>query len=125
ERKSEILRNARALVFPSLCYENFSLAILDALSVGTPIIASRIGGVPYILEDGVDSLLFTPGDTDALTEQLQEVLQHPDRLLRMGQRGLEQTLPKYSEAAHYDALMKIHAEVTGRAAREDRDMNGD
>ncbi|MCC6612964.1 MAG: glycosyltransferase family 4 protein [Anaerolineae bacterium] len=114
ERKSEILRNARALVFPSLCYENFSLAIIDALSVGTPIIGSRLGGVPYILEDGVDSLLFTPGDADALAEHLQEVLHHPDRLLSMGRHGLEVTLPKYSEAAHYDGLMKIHAELAGK-----------
>lgn len=125
ERKSEILRNARALVFPSLCYENFSLAIIDALSVGTPIIASRLGGVPYILEDGVDSLLFTPGDADALAEHLQEVLQHPDRLLRMGKHGLEATLPKYSEAAHYDGLMKIHAEVLGREVHQDSAMDGD
>jgi len=111
ERKFQILRGARALVFPSVCYENFSLVLLEALSVGTPVLASRLGGLPYILHDGADSLFFAPGDADALAERLRQALEQPELMQQLGRHGLEMTLPEYTEAAHYQRLIEIQAEV--------------
>lgn len=113
DQKYEILQGARALVFPSLWYENFSLVILEALATATPVIASNLGGLPFILEDGLDSLLFTAGDSNALAEKLEVALHEPDRLRSMGQYGLSTTLPRYTEATHYERLMQIYAEVSG------------
>src|SRR5690606_19214208 len=97
ERKFALLREARAVIFPSLCYENFSLVLLEALSVGTPVIASRLGGLPTILNEGADSLLFAPGDAGALAERLRQVLEQPELMLQLGRHGLEVTLPEYTE----------------------------
>lgn len=116
EQKFALLREARAVIFPSLCYENFSLVLLEALSVGTPIIASRLGGLPTILNEGKDSLLFTPGDAGALAELLRQVLEQPELMLQLGRHGLEVTLPEYTEARHYQRLMDIQAEVMGNSA---------
>ena len=111
ERKFQILRDARALVFPSVCYENFSLVLLEALSVSTPILASRLGGLPYILHDGADSLFFAPGDSHALAERLRQALEQPELMQQLGRHGLEVTLPEYTEAVYYQRLIAIQAEV--------------
>lgn len=62
-----------ALMVPSLCYENAPQIISEALSVGLPIIASRIGGIPELVQDGENGFLFTPGS-------IQEFEQNLDRL---------------------------------------------
>jgi len=111
DAKFDILRQARALVVSSPCYETFNLAILDALSVGTAIIDPQNGAPADILQDGVDGLLFTAGDANALSEKLAQALKQPDMLLQMGRRGLEETLPRYHEEVHYRKLLEIQAEV--------------
>jgi len=111
ERKFQLLREARAVIFPSVCYENFSLVLLEALSVGTPIIASQLGGLPTILHEGADSLLFAPGDAGALVERLRQALEQPEYMLQLGQRGLKVTLPEYTESRHYQSLTDLQAEV--------------
>ena len=116
ERKFQLMREARAVAFPSVCYENFSLVLLEALSVGTPIIASRLGGLPTILNEGADSLFFAPGDANSLAERLRQALANPELMLQLGKRGLEVTLQEYTEARHYQRLTDIQAEVMGNSA---------
>lgn len=53
-----------ALVVPSFCYENAPQIIAEALSVGLPVIASRIGGIPEFVREGIDGALFTPGNSE-------------------------------------------------------------
>jgi glycosyltransferase involved in cell wall biosynthesis len=65
-----ILRGARALVLGSRWPENAPLVILEALSVGCPVIAPRIGGIPELVVDGVDGHLYRPGDVDDLARVL-------------------------------------------------------
>jgi glycosyltransferase involved in cell wall biosynthesis len=65
-----ILRNSSRLVIPSECYENAPLSALEAFSLGVPVIGSRIGGLPEILTEESDSVLFNPGDCANLAETL-------------------------------------------------------
>lgn len=76
------------LVVPSIWEENSPLVIREALACGVPVIASRAGGIPETVRDGVNGLLFTPGDATDLARTLHRLLDEPDLLpqLRAGIR---------------------------------------
>jgi glycosyltransferase involved in cell wall biosynthesis len=95
ERVPAILGAARALVLGSRWPENAPLVILEARAAGCPVIAPRIGGIPELVEEGVDGWLYAPGDVDALASALTRPLPAP------------RTPP--SLADHLDAITALYA----------------
>lgn len=89
------LRSARALVLGSIWPENAPLIVLEARAVGCPVIAPAIGGIPEIVEDGVDGWLYPPGDVDALAAALRRPLPSTPR-------------PPPSFDAHLDAILGVY-----------------
>ncbi len=83
ERVPEALASIDVLVVPSIWPENSPFVIHEAFLAGVPIVASRIGGIPEIVDDGVNGLLFTPGDAEALAHALDRVLSDPQLLSRL------------------------------------------
>lgn len=73
----ELLRDARALIVPSIWYEGHPRAILEALAAGVPVIASDIGGLPEVVRSDVTGILVPPGDVDALTRAAERLLSDP------------------------------------------------
>jgi glycosyltransferase involved in cell wall biosynthesis len=74
ERVPEILAGARALVQPSRCYEAQPRAILEAFAAGVPVIASRIGGLPELVEHGVNGLLVDVDDKRGWQEAVEHLM---------------------------------------------------
>lgn len=68
------------LVLPSIWPENSPLIIQEAFLSKTPVLASRIGGIPELVDDGVNGLLFTPGDINDLQEKIKYIMAQPDKL---------------------------------------------
>ncbi len=66
------------LVVPSMWYENMPLVINEAFLSKTPVIASDIGGIPELIRDGVDSILFKAGDIEDLRKKIEYVINNPD-----------------------------------------------
>src|SRR5437667_68289 len=66
------LAGARAALLPSL-WENLPHAAVEALSVGTPVVATTVGGVPEVVHDGVNGLLVPPGDAAALAAAMRRI----------------------------------------------------
>ncbi len=62
----ELMGGARFLVLPSICYENFPRIAVEALSHGLPVVASRLGSLQEVIDDGVTGLLFDPGSEESL-----------------------------------------------------------
>lgn len=75
---SDVFSEIDVLVVPSVWNENCPLIILEAFSNTTPLIASRIGGIPELVSDGVNGLLFNPRDEDDLQEKMQYIINNPD-----------------------------------------------
>jgi len=113
ERKWDLLRNAIATVVPPIWYEPFGITVLESFAAGTPVIASNLGSLPYIVAGGETCLLFSPGDPGELQQKLLRVLQHPDHALAMGRKGLEQVRLRFCADAHYQYLMSIYRQVAG------------
>jgi len=80
------MRSALFLIVPSICYEGFPMTIVEAFSVGLPVIASQIGSLAEIVEDGVNGLHFTPGDSEALASAARD-LENDRALLLLLQDG--------------------------------------
>jgi glycosyltransferase involved in cell wall biosynthesis len=72
-----VLRSARALVLGARWPENAPLIILEARAAGCPVIAPDIGGIPELIEDGVDGILWNPDDDSALTRAMETLLDEP------------------------------------------------
>ena len=66
----DLVKEARCLVLPSLCYENNPYSVIEALCMGTPVIGSHMGGIPELINEGVNGLLFTPGNISELKEKI-------------------------------------------------------
>lgn len=66
----EIIMGAQAIVLPSIWYENMPLSLLEALSLGKPVIASEIGGMPEMIINGKNGWLFKPGDAQDLAAKI-------------------------------------------------------
>jgi glycosyltransferase involved in cell wall biosynthesis len=87
-----LLRASQAFVHPATWSEAFGLTIAEAMASGCPVVASRVGAVPELVNDGVDGLLVTPGDSDELASALRML--HDDaelgaRLARNARRRVE------------------------------------
>lgn len=101
-------RNARCLVVPSVWFETFGLVAAEAMSHGLPVIASRIGGLAGLIEDGVTGFLFEPGDPEDLAQKIRRLWEDPDLCLRMGQAGRERAIREYGEETHFKRLMAAY-----------------
>ncbi len=104
---------SRALfsVAPSIGAEPFGIVIIEAMAAGCPVIGSRIGGIPEIIQDGRNGLLVPPGDVIALRGAMQSLIDNPDDLQRMstGARARAydftvDTVVSRVEAAYRDVL---------------------
>ena len=82
----EIVSRARALLVPSTCYEGAPRSLLEAYASGVPVIASRIGGLPELVEDGKTGLLVAPGESPEWAEAIAR-LADDDQAIRMGREA--------------------------------------
>ena len=71
-----LINGAKAVVMPSIWQENMPLSLLEAMSLGKTVIASRIGGFPEIIEDGLNGFLFEPGDFRDLASKINALKNH-------------------------------------------------
>ncbi|MHB1887230.1 MAG: glycosyltransferase family 4 protein, partial [Acidimicrobiales bacterium] len=104
---------AEALVLPSE-YEAFGLVLLEALAQGTPVIASRVGGIPEFIESERSGLLVPPGDVAALAAAMERIRAEPARARQWGRYGREEVVPRYTWEACADRLDALFKEVAGR-----------
>jgi glycosyltransferase involved in cell wall biosynthesis len=80
------MAKASVLVLPSLS-EGFGRVIIEAMATGIPVIGSRTGGIPELIEDGTNGFLVRPGDEKTLAEKLHWVLSNPTKAEEMGAIG--------------------------------------
>ncbi|MHB8830861.1 MAG: glycosyltransferase family 4 protein [Patescibacteria group bacterium] len=100
---------ARAFVMPTVMYENSSLAILEAMAAGVPIIASDIGGIPEMVKDGVNGFLAKPGDVESWIEAINQMESFSsEQRLEMGDAGRELAKNNHNWERHLKQLDEIY-----------------
>jgi glycosyltransferase involved in cell wall biosynthesis len=76
--------------------EGTPVTIIEALAAGRPAVATAVGGVPDVVDDGETGFLVAPGDTDALAERLERLARDPALRVEMGATGRERVLRRYA-----------------------------
>ena len=110
EELSEALNDQDVAILPSICPESFSFVIREANSLGLPVIASRIGAIPETVEEGVNGLLFEPGNVADLRECMLRFIQEPELIQKMTLK-----MPKVqSMADHARELVESYKTILGR-----------
>lgn len=92
--------------------EGLGVSLLETAACGIPIIASRVGGIPEAVEDGLNGYLLEPGDSAALAARLLELLGDPARRAAMGQAGRERVLERFSLESMVDGNFAVYAGIT-------------
>jgi glycosyltransferase involved in cell wall biosynthesis len=113
EELERMIAAARFVVVPSRWYENLPYSVMEAMSAGKPVVASDIGGIPEMVDDGVTGLLFPHEDMYAMREHMKRL--NSDEGLRrvMGDRAREKAERLYGRDAHYESIMKVYEDVLG------------
>ncbi len=107
-RVDELMRGARFLVFPSLCYESFPLALAESFGCGLPVVAAGLGAAAEIVRDGRSGIHFRPGDAADLAGTAAWLWSRPDECRRMGGEARAQFEAEYGEPRNYRTLMGIY-----------------
>jgi glycosyltransferase involved in cell wall biosynthesis len=102
------MKGAKFLVCASTWYENFPVIIVEAFSVGLPIIASDIGVLPELIGHERTGLLFRTGDSADLCRKIQWALHHPSEFAGMRIQARSQYESNYTADTNYRALMTIY-----------------
>jgi glycosyltransferase involved in cell wall biosynthesis len=107
----QLMQKAQVLVFPSECYEGFPMTVAEAFACGLPVIASRLGAIAEIVEDGRTGLLFRPGDPEDLAAKVEWAWTHPGELEKMGQEARREYERKYTAERNYEMLREIYKQA--------------
>ncbi len=102
------MQSATALVLPSIWYENFPRTLVEAFAAGLPVIASRIGALAELVDDGQTGLLFEPGDAPDLNRVLRWANAHPREMALMGAKARARYESHYTPEINYRQLLAIH-----------------
>jgi len=109
------MHEAKVLIFPSLWYEGLPVTLVEALACGLPVIASRLGAMAEVIQDGRTGLLFNPGDAADLAAKVHWVQQHPEEVRAMGASARSEYEAKYTPERNYRLLMSIYERAVNDA----------
>ena len=104
----EFYRGAFLVVAPSVAFEVFPLVVLEAMSFGLPVIASDVGAIPEIVDDGVTGRLFGPGDVQQLASLIQDMYRRPGDAVSMGQRGRQMVVERYAPGLFIERTLAVY-----------------
>jgi glycosyltransferase involved in cell wall biosynthesis len=110
-----LMGQAKLLVLPSECYEGFPMAIVESFAVGTPVVASDIGSLSEIVEDGRTGRTFEPRNRGQLAAVVRSLLADETALRAMREACRDRYLTRYSGEENAARLIAIYEEVLGRS----------
>lgn len=109
----EMMKRARFLIFPSECYENIPMTILEAFASGLPVIAPAFGVAQEIVEHDKTGLHYDVGNPLQLAQKVRWAWDHPERISQMGFAARREFLEKYTVDVNYQLLVNIYNQAIG------------
>jgi glycosyltransferase involved in cell wall biosynthesis len=99
------------LVLPSLG-ESAPLVISQAMCLGLPVVATRVGGIPEMVEHGLTGMLVPPGESEPLADALMQLLDDPQLRHRLGAAARGQAVERYLPRSVAQATLRVYQEVS-------------
>ncbi len=110
------IAEAKVVIMPSEWYENAPLSLLEAFAWGKPVIGARIGGIPEMIDNGVNGYLFESGNAEDLRMKLEMFLSLPrEYVIEMGMAARSKVAREFSAGSHFKRLMQVYREALGKA----------
>lgn len=106
-----LIKNAKALLFPSLWYEGMPMTIIEAFALKTPVIASDLGAMSSMIKDGVNGLLFNPQKIDSIENKIRYSLNNEVQMNKLANNAFNDYKNYYSSDANYDMLINIYSNL--------------
>jgi glycosyltransferase involved in cell wall biosynthesis len=100
-------RGAKFLVVPSIWNEVYAIVLLEAMTLGIPVIGSKIGGMQEVFEHEISGIAVPPGDAHALAAAMQRLWNDPALCARMGQAGRARAMEQFSPDIYYRRLKGV------------------
>jgi glycosyltransferase involved in cell wall biosynthesis len=110
ERKRAILSEADVMVVPSVWHEPFGRTVIEGYQMGLAVVASRMGGLPELVEEGVTGRMVDAGDSGQLGGVLEELASAPETLAAMRRRARERA-GDFSVEKHVECYLKVYESV--------------
>lgn len=101
-----LVANSKFTVVPSEWHDNSPLVIYESQALGKPVIGSNRGGIPELIDEGVDGHVFQSGDRDQLREKINHLINHPELIVRMGKAARRKAELQYDPDVHYEHMLK-------------------
>lgn len=108
------IKKCHFCIVPSLCYENQPNTVLEAMSLGRPVIASRLGSLEETVADGVTGLLFEPGNPNDLTAKIEMLISDPEKTQTMGKNAYHYVKTHHSVEDHIQKLKQLLISATSQ-----------
>lgn len=112
----QLMRGAAVMAVPSRWHENQPMIVLEAFACGLPVVGSDLGGIPELIEPGVDGELAPADDAPAWRAALDGILAHPDRALTMGRAARAKVELEFGAERHLAAVEQIYEEAAQSVA---------
>jgi len=109
EELEMLIRKAALSVYPSEWYENCPFSVIESQMYATPVVASQMGGIPELLDEGVTGELFEAGNPDDLENKLRKLLEYPEVLSQYSSNCAKKEFE--TPDSYYGQLMKIYGET--------------
>jgi glycosyltransferase involved in cell wall biosynthesis len=106
----KIMGRADAILVPST-EEPFGRTVAEAMAVGTPVVATSVGGPAELIDDGVTGLLAPPGEPIAWTSAIRRIVEDPEWAREMGRRASEVARERFAVERHVVAMMEVYESV--------------
>jgi glycosyltransferase involved in cell wall biosynthesis len=113
----EVYKAMDVFVLPSL-REGVPMALLEAMAMEVPVIATNVGGVPYVIESEDLGLLVPPADAEALAEKILLLLRNPTLRVRMGEKAREGIVERFSARSLCTRYLEVYRKVVGARAKQ-------
>ncbi len=110
EDTDELLQAVDIFALPSL-NEGIPMALLEAMAASRAVVASRVGGIPEIVEDGVEGMLVEPMNADRLAKHCGRLIESPEIAMAMGEQAREKVVREFSAAAMADRVAGLYKEL--------------
>ncbi|MFH1405128.1 MAG: glycosyltransferase family 4 protein [Patescibacteria group bacterium] len=108
----DLYRGAICVLAPSRVHEVFPFSVLEAMAAGKPVIASKVGGIPEIIEDHISGILVDPADQFAWSESLMRIVYDCDFRVRMGKNARLSIETNFTAERHYQDLMRVYKNLS-------------
>lgn len=118
DRVMQEMAGAMALVMPSIWYESFPRTLVEAFACALPVIASRLGAMAELIEDGKTGLLFETGNAADLAHKMDWASANPGAMREMGANARREYEAKYTPEINYRQLMAIYADAIAAMGRQ-------